>query len=39
MLVATCLRLIVANKRIIGAALGSIIAIIMTHHMKNTRTA
>jgi hypothetical protein len=28
-----------ANRRIIGAALGSIMATIMIHHMKNMRTA
>ena len=31
------LRLRKANNRIMGAALGSIMAIIMNHHMKNIR--
>ncbi len=31
---ASCLRLIAANSRIIGAAPGTIMAIIMIHHMR-----
>ena len=34
-----CLRLMVANSRIMGAALGTIIAIIITHHIANISNA
>ena len=36
---AFCARLTRANNRIMGEALGSIMAIIITHHMTNMRTA
>ena len=39
MSVAACRRLTVANSRIAGAALGTIIAIIITHHIANIRSA
>jgi hypothetical protein len=35
----SCFRLIVENKRMVGAALGTIIAIIITHHMMKTMSA
>ena len=34
-----CLRLTTAKSRTIGEALGSIIATIISHHMKNMRAA
>ena len=34
-----CLRLMAANSRTMGAALGTIIAIIITHHIANMSNA
>src|SRR5713226_6951442 len=36
---ASCLRRIVVNNRTVGAALGTIMAIIITHHMTKTSAA
>src|SRR5712692_4163559 len=36
---AACLRRIVLNNRTVGAALGTIMAIIITHHMTKTSAA
>ncbi len=37
--VVACLRLMAANSRMVGAALGTIIAIIITHHIANMSNA